>query len=91
MGAIAAKRRLVEALEEFVETHAGDGGRSPRAAQAGTAADAVPAALELHAQLTGESGESETPGSRAARRAAEGKSGGFAAASGRGRDMLRRR
>jgi hypothetical protein len=90
MGAIAAKRRLVEALEEFAETHAGDGGRSPRAAQAGTAADAVPAALELLSMLTRGADEMETPGRRAARLAAEGKSGGFGAASGRGRDMLRR-
>jgi len=91
MSALAAKHRLVEALEAYVEAVAGDGALESRGrgSRSGGRADGelVNAALELHERLAERADESEpSPGARASRRARQG--GGFDAVAGRARDMI---
>ena len=85
----AQKLRLIEALDDFIRSYAGDGGSAPRSAQAGTGADLVTEAQALRDKLDQGSGdESDSPGGRASKRGSE-QGGGFGAAADRAREMFK--
>lgn len=89
----AAKARLRSALEDYVSSETGDGGRGIRSAQDGPDLELVRAAQKLLGGITKQgqdAGDASTPGGRAA--AGRGRDrtagGGFDAAADRAREML---
>lgn len=84
----AANMRLRDALEEFVASEVGDGGRGgTRSAQADGSRETVELAQQLLTSLgSGQESEQATPGQRARARATGGA--GIDGAAGRAREML---